>query len=123
MTTHTQSNDLHAAPPRTAFVWSAGGWLGAQLGSTLWMALLGLALLGRDVPSAVVCLAGFALANAIGTALWRARERRSAYAAIQMFLASLAVLVAILVLVVRARGATDVRGGRGGAGDGGRIRG
>jgi NADH:ubiquinone oxidoreductase subunit 6 (subunit J) len=96
-----------ANPSGTAFVWNAGGWFGAQLGSTLWMAILGFVLLAKDLPAAATALAGFALANAAGFFLWRGRARRSAYSGLQLFLLALALIVAAVVAVVQLRGASE----------------
>jgi hypothetical protein len=99
--------DSASNPSGTAFVWNAGGWFGAQLGSTLWMAILGLVLLGQDRAAAAAALAGFALANAAGLFVWRGRARRSAYSGVQLFLLALALIVAAVVAVVQLRGASE----------------
>jgi hypothetical protein len=99
--------DSASNPSGTAFVWNAGGWFGAQLGSTLWTASLGLVVHGQDRAAAAAALAGFALANAAGLLVWRGRARRSAYSGVQLFLLALALIVAAVVAVVQLRGASE----------------
>ena len=77
--------------PRQPFQWNAGGWFGPQLGGTLWLLLLGLVLLPKDVLAALVVLACFAGANAVGLSLWRRRHRIAAYPALQWMIAACGV--------------------------------
>jgi hypothetical protein len=86
------------------FAWNAGGWFGAQLGSSLWMFILGLVLLRTDPVAASVDLACFVLLNAWGLHLWRSRDRVSAYAGSQRFLIGATVLITLIALVSNARG-------------------
>ena len=80
--------------------WNLGGWLGAQLGSTVWMLVAGILSFRVDVNTAIVVIAFFALANVIGMAIWRRREKLSAYAGIQILLPIVGVvgLAAVYVL-------------------------
>src|SRR6185503_60823 len=96
-----------AREPARAFVWNAGGWLGAQLGSTLWLLILGLVLLPRDMPSALLCLGIFALLNALGCFLWRLREYLSAYKAYQTFLGAAAALFATVIVLLKVQGVSE----------------
>jgi hypothetical protein len=66
--------------------WNLGGWLGAQLGSTVWMLVAGVLSLGSNVRTAVVTIGLFLLANICGILIWRKRETLSAYAGIQALL-------------------------------------
>ncbi len=66
--------------------WNLGGWLGGQLGGSVWMLVAGLLTFARDPIAAATVILLFALANLIGIMLWRRKERLSAYAAIQMLL-------------------------------------
>ena len=59
--------------------WNLGGWLGAQLGSTVWILVAGILSLWVDVNTAIVVITLFVLANAIGSTIWRRREKLSAY--------------------------------------------
>ena len=80
--------------------WNLGGWLGGQLGGSVWMLVAGLLSFSEDPIAAATVIVLFALANLIGTMLWRRRERLSPYAAIQMLLPVLGVfgLAAVFVL-------------------------
>jgi hypothetical protein len=66
--------------------WNLGGWLGAQLGSTVWILVAGILSLWADITTAVVAIGLFVLANVIGMVIWRRRDRLSAYAGIQILL-------------------------------------
>jgi len=66
--------------------WNFGGWLGAQLGSTVWILVAGILSLWTDVKSALIVIAIFVLANIIGLTIWRRRNTLSAYAGIQILL-------------------------------------
>ena len=72
---------------RSGFQWNTGGWFGAQLGGTLWILLLAVLLVSKDVWLALTVFAAFLLPNVVGTLLWRARGRIAAYPAIQILLA------------------------------------
>jgi len=80
--------------------WNLGGWLGGQLGGSVWMLVAGLLSFSENPTAATTVIVLFVLANFIGTMLWRRRERLSPYAAIQMLLPVLGVfgLVAVFVL-------------------------
>ena len=80
--------------------WNIGGWLGGQLGGSVWMLVAGLLSFSEDPVAAGIVIVLFALANLIGTMLWRRRERLSPYAAIQMLLPVLGIfgLAAVFVL-------------------------
>jgi hypothetical protein len=89
---------------RSAFIWNVGGWFGSQLGCTLWLLILGFALLSNDSLAAWVCLASFAVLNAWGLYLWRRRKQLRAYAGLQWFLLAASVIIALVVVVVNSRG-------------------
>ena len=74
------NTDTAQAPP---VGWNAGGWFGSQLGSTLWLALLGGVFVAQGRASGWALLLAFAAANGIGVALWGARGRLAAYTALQ----------------------------------------
>ena len=80
--------------------WNLGGWLGGQLGGSVWMLVAGLLSLSEDPIAAATVIVLFVLANFIGTMLWRRRDRLSPYAAIQLLLPVLGVsgLAAVFVL-------------------------
>jgi len=74
-------------PKSGAFRWNAGGWFGAQIGATAWIALLGILLL-FDAPLLGVLVLALATApNVIGIILWRTRERVGPYPATQILVA------------------------------------
>src|SRR5688572_21378445 len=90
--------------PARALVWNAGGWFGAQLGSTLWLFILGVVLLPRDETGAFLSFGGFALLNLWGRFLWGRRARLGPHAGFQLFLGAASVVFAAVVLALRARG-------------------
>jgi hypothetical protein len=66
--------------------WNEGGWFGSQIGGTSWL-LVGAAMLAPVAPAiAVVWLACYAFANAVGIWLWRRRTRVRPHTAIQLLL-------------------------------------
>lgn len=85
-----------------AFQWNRAGWFGSQLGATLWLLLLGIAVLAhvKELGTALVVLA--LLPNAIGIYLWHRRHELAPYPAIQILLAACG-LSALLSLIVVAR--------------------
>lgn len=71
-----------------AFRWHAGAWFGAQIGSTLWLVILGVALSLRDDSSPGTAIIALAVAvNGIGLILWEHRDRMRPYPAIQTLVA------------------------------------
>ena len=71
-----------------AFRWHAGAWFGAQIGSTLWLVILGVALSFRDDSSPGTAIIALAVAvNGIGLILWEHRDRMRPYPAIQTLIA------------------------------------
>ena len=83
--------------------WHAGGWFGSQLGGTLWLLVLGLVIMRRDLLAASLCIGSCAILNAWGLFLWRSRERLGPYAGIQRFLALASVIVALVILALNYR--------------------
>ncbi len=91
----------------SAFVWKGGGWLGAQLGSTLWMLLLGVLLLDKDPPMAWTSLLTFLVLNLWGAFLWQRRSRISAYAGLQWLLAAISIGFAVVIITGNRSGANQ----------------
>lgn len=87
-----------------AFVWSASAWFGAQIGSTLWLLLLGVLLFRRDGAVAALCFACFAASNTWGGFLWSRRATFSTYAGFQRLLGAVALFTAAVVVTVNLRG-------------------
>ncbi len=75
-----------AMPESNPMRWNLGGWLGAQVGGTVWVLVAGILSLWLDVPTGVAVIALFVFANVIGMAIWWRREKLSAYAGIQILL-------------------------------------
>jgi len=94
---------MEVSVQETRFVWNAGGWFGSQFGCTIWMLVLGVATAPIDVLSGVVALAGFALGNLWGLALWRRRDHVAAYSGLQWMLAGLVLVFAAVVVTTNAR--------------------
>jgi hypothetical protein len=92
------------SPAPTAFHWNASGWFGAQVGSTLWLALLGATIVPSDPLAGAAVFACAILSNAIGLWLWSQRERRTAYRGFQLLLVGLGLLALAAVVLLDARG-------------------
>ena len=102
-------------------VWNAGGWFGAQLGGSCWIAICAGLLGGRDAAVAMAVLAIFGIANGGGTALWLARRRLSAYRAMQALMGLLGAAGLLAVLVIERSGLWGVVQGQGGTVSGGTV--
>ena len=108
MTSQSQS-----VPP-AGLVWNAGGWFGAQLGGSCWIAICAGLLGGHDATVATAVLAIFLAANVIGAAMWLARRRLPAYRAMQALMVVLGVAGVLAVLAIERSGLWSVVQGRGG---------
>jgi hypothetical protein len=80
------------------FQWNIGGWLGAQVGGTVWMVILGFTLIQRNSWMACLCLGMALLVNLLALWLWSRRDRFAPYPCIQGLLA--AVTLATLAILV-----------------------
>jgi hypothetical protein len=80
--------------------WNIGGWLGAQLGGTVWILVAGILSLWADVNTAMIVIALFIGANVTGMAIWRRRDRLSAYAGVQILLPIVGVISMAAVYVL-----------------------
>ncbi len=80
--------------------WSIGGWLGAQLGGSVWLVVAGLRSLYFDTTAGSKVLVLFVIANLVGLALWDKRNQISFYKAIQYLLPVLGVLSLAAVFVL-----------------------
>src|SRR4030067_400570 len=84
-----------------AFAWKTGAWFGAQVGSTLWLVVLGIVLSLRDDSSPGTAIIALAVAaNGIGLLLWEHRDAIRPYPAIQPLIgvAACAARVAIVLI-------------------------
>lgn len=66
--------------------WNLGGWLGAQLGGSVWMLVAGVLAIRADAIAAAIVIAIFLLANGVGLFLWSRRGTLSPYTGIQILL-------------------------------------
>jgi hypothetical protein len=82
------------------FQWNTGGWFGAQIGSTLWLFLLGAMILNTNTIIGTILLSLFILPNMAGWLLWRERQRIEPYPAIQALLGMIGFssLFAVIIL-------------------------
>jgi hypothetical protein len=82
------------------FQWNTGGWFGAQIGSTLWLLLLGMILLNKNVIIGSIILLFFILPNMMGWIIWSERHRIEPYPAIQALLGMIGFssLFAVIIL-------------------------
>jgi len=103
-----------AQPKSGAFRWNAGGWSGAQIGATAWIALLGILLLFDAPLLGVLVLALATVPNVIGIILWRMRDRVGPHAAVQILAAVSGAFAFLAFVSLDAAGRISVL--RGGAG-------
>lgn len=82
------------------FQWNTGGWFGSQIGSTLWLLLLGAMILNTNAIIGSVLLLLFILPNMIGWLVWRERHRIEPHPAIQALLGMIGFssLFAVIIL-------------------------
>ncbi|MFT5288923.1 MAG: hypothetical protein ACI8QS_003400 [Planctomycetota bacterium] len=95
--------ETQPSTPPSRFHWNKGSWLGSQVGSTLWMGLLGLTLLAHDTIAGISCLAIFLGLNVWGWSLWRRREQRTAFGAMRIFMIVCIPAFTLAVVVVNSR--------------------
>ena len=97
------------------FQWNKGGWFGSQLGGTAWSLTAALMCVAAgSYLGGIGFLVAFLVPNALGTWLWRQRDRIMPYPAI------MALLAVCLLCVLLGFGSLDlyarVQGGHGSAG-------
>lgn len=89
-----------------AFQWNAGGWFGAQVGSTVWLLVFAAILLAQDrLDGALPLLLAFTGANGVGLWLWSRRATLAPYTAIQILVATMGVATLAALLGLRWTGA------------------
>lgn len=83
-----------------AFRWNVGGWFGAQIGSTLWLFLLGGMLATEHASLGLAVLSCGLVPNAVGAFLWSRRRHLDPYLSLQGLVAcvGLFTLTALVVL-------------------------
>lgn len=97
------TNRRNNSGTKTAFVWTNGGWFGSQIGSTLWMLLLGITLLSKDLITATIAISSSLLLNSWGLYLWKLKEIITMYSAIQRFLVAVFLVTTFNVILVNSR--------------------
>ena len=100
--------------PTKQLTWNAGGWFGAQIGSTCWIVICAALLVRHDVTIATTVFALFLTANVLGTLIWRARDRISSYSGINALLIMIGAVSLAAVFVVDRSGLWHVVEGVGG---------
>lgn len=80
--------------------WNTWGWFGGQVGSTLWLLVLGIVAAAQGDTLGLVPIALCLLANLIGTMLWWARDRLAPFAALELLLGTITVLSAAAVATI-----------------------
>jgi hypothetical protein len=91
-------------PGRGRLQWNTWGWFGGQIGSTIWLLVIGVIALTQGALLGLVPVACCLVANVAGTLLWWRRDRLPPYAALQGLLAVITAVSAVTV-------ATAVEGG------------
>lgn len=106
---------------RPGIQWHRLAWAGAQLGGTLWIALVAVALAMNTPTWAAVPALAFVVANLAGWRLWRMRGRLTARNGLFLLMAVEFVAAAITFLALDELGvleAAQVEGGKAGVGRG-----
>lgn len=80
------------------FQWNAGGWFGAQLGSTVWLLIAAATLLPKHAEAGVVALSCFLVPNIFGLMLYLNRSRIAPYPAIQWQIVVVGVVSVVFVV-------------------------
>ena len=84
--------------------WNIYGWLGGQLGGSVWMLVAGLLAYSSDPMAAATVFVFFAVANLVGVILWRRKDSLSPYAGIQILVPVLGALGLAAVYVLDRAG-------------------
>lgn len=94
-----------------AFQWNFGGWFGSQVGSTLWLVILGFVMIAQSKSGGTALVVFGLAANLIGIALWRRRRTLSPYPAIQILIAVCGLAALFAMLVISASGQSQASTG------------
>lgn len=97
-----------ARESRSSLQWNAGGWLGAQVGGTLWMLILGCVLMFQGEGAGSALLAAGIAGNLVGAWLWSRRHRMRLHFATQMLFAACGAFAVLALLVLARWGAPGV---------------
>ncbi len=108
---------LGARPGEGVLQWNLGGWIGAQLGSTVWLAICGCVTMTYNLGVGLGIVGCFLAANAIGFLLWRSRARLAPHLGVQLLclagLCAAGVTFALLYRIGLAQEIMDIAGGTG----------
>ena len=88
---------------RPSYIWSRGAWFGPVVGCTLWMLPLAVVVAVLDGVAAGVVATAYVLANLLGFALWRRRDRMEPTPALLVMLGVTGLLALGALLFVDAR--------------------
>jgi len=88
---------------KNGFRWNAGGWFGGQIGSTVWLLILGVLLMWQDVVSGLAAIGAFVVPNIVGTMMWRRRHEMPVYPTIQWLFAVMGLCTLTVLMTVKAR--------------------
>lgn len=102
-----------SVPPKP-LTWNAGGWFGAQIGGTCWIAISAGLLSMYNLTIAIAVFALFLAANVIGIVVWRSRDGISLYSGINVLLIVTGAVSLAAVFVVDRSGLWHVVEGVGG---------
>jgi hypothetical protein len=89
-----------ARPGKGYFQWSAGGWFGAQIGSSLWILLLGILYLAKSVTIGLCVIFCFLMNQLFCTLLWRRRAKTAPHRAIQLMLLFSGILALVSIILI-----------------------
>jgi hypothetical protein len=78
-----------------AFQWNRGGWFGAQIGSSAYLIILGLALVTVDLTLGIIIALCGVIPNIMGLMMWKRREIISPYSAFQYLLLTIFVFTTV----------------------------
>jgi hypothetical protein len=98
-----------------AFSWNAGTWFGAQIGSTVWLVVLGVAMsLRDDSPPGTAIIALAVAINGIDLLVWEHRSAIRPYPAIQALIAVAGCAALVAFVLIDGTSARPPAGGNGG---------
>ncbi len=103
---------MRAMRGKGQFQWNTGGWFGAQLGGTCWLAIFAIMLFAGGYPAVgLAVLTCFLIPNVLGFWLWRRRDRVQPHPAIQLLLATMAVTATLALVLFHVTSADEVFAG------------
>ncbi len=94
----------------STFRWNGGGWFGALIGGTSWIAIAAVLLAFSDPGLGLWLGVIVAAVNGLGISLWLQRDRIRAYPAVQLMIASVCVASLLATLVIDGHGRWDTLG-------------